>query len=103
MRRMEEDNVIRKAAKYMRYKSLREEQNLAVKGILSGRDVFVTSSPCARAKDKTHVCMTGHVIECVTSLNTSNSTNTRNVDMSYQMFFFSSLKLRPQRTSGSRD
>ena len=36
-----------KAAKYMRYKSLREEQNLAVKGILSGRDVFVPGSPCA--------------------------------------------------------
>ena len=29
------------------YKNLREEQNLAVKGILSGRDVFVTGSPCA--------------------------------------------------------
>ena len=38
----------------------------------------------ARAKDKTHMCMTGHVIECVSSLNTSNSTKTRNVDMSYQ-------------------
>ena len=35
------------------YKSLREEQNLAVKGILSGRDVFVH----AHAKDKTHVCL----------------------------------------------
>ena len=37
-----------KAAKYMGYKSLQEEQNLAVKGILSGRDVFVTGSPRAR-------------------------------------------------------
>ena len=36
-----------KAAKYMGYESLREEQKLAVKGILSGRDVFVTGSPCA--------------------------------------------------------
>ena len=36
-----------KTAKYMRYKSLQEEQNLAVKGILSGRDVFVTGSPRA--------------------------------------------------------
>ena len=34
-----------KASKYMGYKSLREEQNLAVK---SGRDVFVTDSPCTR-------------------------------------------------------
>ena len=34
-----------KAAKYMGYKSLREEQNLAVKAILNGRDVFVTGSP----------------------------------------------------------
>ena len=33
-----------KVAKYMDYKSLREEQNLAVKGILSGRDVFVIVS-----------------------------------------------------------
>ena len=38
---MEEDNAIMKAAKYMGYKSLREEQNLAVKGI---SDVFVTGS-----------------------------------------------------------
>ena len=30
------------------YKSFREEQNLAVEGILSGRDVFVTGSPRAR-------------------------------------------------------
>ena len=37
-----------KAAKYMGYKSLWEEQNLAVKGILSGRDVFVAGSPRAR-------------------------------------------------------
>ena len=37
-----------KAAKYMGYKSLREVQNLAVKGILSGRDVFVTGSPRVR-------------------------------------------------------
>ena len=36
-----------KAAKYMGYKSLQEEQNLAVKGIISGRDVFVTVSPRA--------------------------------------------------------
>ena len=47
-----------KAAKYVGYKSLREEQNLAVKGILSGRDVFVTGSP-PRAKDKACVCMLG--------------------------------------------
>ena len=33
-----------KAAKYMDYKSLWEEQNLAVKGILSGRDIIVTDS-----------------------------------------------------------
>ena len=36
-----------KAAKYMGYKSLRGK-NLAVKEILSGRDVFVTCSPHAR-------------------------------------------------------
>ena len=36
-----------KAAKYMGYKSLREDKNLAVKGILSGRDIFVTGSPRA--------------------------------------------------------
>ena len=40
-RRMDEDNAIRKAAKYMGYMSLREEQTKAIKGILSGRDVFV--------------------------------------------------------------
>ena len=34
-------NAIRKAAKYMGYMSIREEQTKAVKGILSGRDVFV--------------------------------------------------------------
>ena len=79
--------------------NLREEQNSAVKGILSGRDVFVALH--ARAKDNTHVSMTGHVIECVISLNTSNSTKTQNVDMSYQTFFFPSRKIRPQRTSGS--
>ena len=33
-----------KAVKYMGYKSLQEEQNLSVKGILNGRDVFVTGS-----------------------------------------------------------
>ena len=32
----------------------------------------------------------GHVIKCVTFLNTSNSTKTQNVDMSYQTFFFPS-------------
>ena len=37
-----------KAAKYIGYKSIREEQNLAVKGILSGRDVFVTGCPRTR-------------------------------------------------------
>ena len=47
MRRMEDGNTITKAAKYIGYKSLREEQNLAVKGVLSGRDVFVTGSPRA--------------------------------------------------------
>ena len=57
-----------KTSKYMGYKSLREENNLAVKGILSGRDVFVTGSA-------------GHVIKCVTSLNTSNSTKTQIVDI----------------------
>ena len=31
-----------KAAKYMGYKSLQEEQNFAVKGNLGGRNVFVT-------------------------------------------------------------
>ena len=41
-----------------------------------------------RAKNKARVCMTGHVIKCVTSMNTSNSTKTQNVDMSYQTFFF---------------
>ena len=40
-------HVMGKAAKYMGYKSLWEELNLAVKGILSGRDVFVTGSPRA--------------------------------------------------------
>ena len=40
-RRMDEDNAIRKAAKYMGYMSLQEEQTKAVKGILSGRDVIV--------------------------------------------------------------
>ena len=43
-------------------------------------------------KDKTHVYMTGHVIvyviECVTSFKTSYSSKTRNVDVSYQTFFF---------------
>ena len=48
MRRMEDGNTITKVAKYIGYKSLREEQNLAVKGVLSGRDVFVTGSPRAR-------------------------------------------------------
>ena len=48
MRRMEEDMRWGKVAKYMGYKSLREEQNLAVKGILSGRDVFVIGSSCPR-------------------------------------------------------
>ena len=33
----------------------------------------------------------------------SNSTKTQNVDMSYQTFFYTSRKLCPQRTSGSRD
>ena len=37
-----------KAAKYVGYKNLREEQHLAVKGILSVRDIFVTGSPRAR-------------------------------------------------------
>ena len=63
-----------KTSKYLEYKSLRKEQNLAVKGILSVRDVFVTGSA-------------GHVIKCVTSLNTSNSTKNQIVDISYQMFF----------------
>ena len=44
--------------------------------------------------DKTHVCMTGHVIvymiECVTSFKTSYSTKTRKIDVSYQTFFFPS-------------
>ena len=84
-----------KAAKYIGYKSLREEQNLAVK-ILSGRDVFVTGSPHARMH-------AGHMTKSVTSLNTSNSTNTQNIDMCYQTLFFPSCKLRPQRTSGSQD
>ena len=57
----------------------------------------------ARTNDKARVCMTGHVIKCLTSLNTSNSTKTLNVDISYETFFFPSRKLRPQRTSGSRD
>ena len=47
-----------------------------------------------RTKDKTHVCMTGHVIvymiECVTSFKTSYSTKIRNVDVSYQTFLFPS-------------
>ena len=43
-RKMEE-NAIRKASKYM---SLREEQKLSVKGILTGRDVAVTGSPRER-------------------------------------------------------
>ena len=38
-------NAMGKAAKYMGY---REDQNFAAKGILSGRDVFITGSPCAR-------------------------------------------------------
>ena len=38
-------------------------------------------------KDKAHVCMTGQVIECMTFLNTSNSTKTQNVDMNYWKFF----------------
>ena len=50
MRMMEEDNAIRKAAKYIGYKCLREEQNLLVKGILSGRDVAVTGSPRVRER-----------------------------------------------------
>ena len=46
----------------------------------------------------------GHVIKCVTSLNTSNSTKTQSIDdMSYQTFVFPSRKLRPQRTSASRE
>ena len=45
MRRMD---AVGKSAKYMGYKSLQEEQNLAVKGILSGRDVFVPGSPRSR-------------------------------------------------------
>ena len=47
MRMMEEDNAIRETTKYMSM-SMREEQNLAVKGILSGRDVLGTGSPLAR-------------------------------------------------------
>ena len=35
-------------------------------------------------------CMNGQVIKCVTSLKTSNSKKTQNVDMSYQTFFYSS-------------
>ena len=54
-------------------------------------------------KSELRICMTGHVIECVTSLNTSNSTKTK-VDTSYiPDFLFPSHKPRPQRTSGSRD
>ena len=49
-----------------------------------------------RVEDKAHVCMLGMLIKSVTSLNTSNSTKTQNVDMSYQMFFFPSCKLCPQ-------
>ena len=41
----------------------------------------------------------GHVIKCMASLNTSNSTKTQNIDMSYQTFFFPSRKLHPQRTA----
>ena len=37
-----------KTTKYMGYKNLWEEQNLAVKGIVCGRDVFVTGSSHAR-------------------------------------------------------
>ena len=37
-----------KAAKYMGENTLWEEQNLAVKGNLSGRDVIVTGSPRTR-------------------------------------------------------
>ena len=48
-----------------------------------------------RTKDKMHVYMTGHVIvyviECVTSFQTSYSTKTRNVDVSYQTLFFPTL------------
>ena len=55
------------------------------------------------AKDKTLVCMTGHMIEYVTSLSTSNSTKTRIVDMTYQIFFFPSHKLCPKIMSDLRD
>ena len=83
-----------KASKYMGYKSLREEPNLAVNRILNGRDVFVTGS--SRTREGYGVCVhAGHMIKCVTSLNTSNSTKTQNVDMTYQTFFFPSFKLRP--------
>ena len=44
----------------------------------------------------------GHMIKCVTFLNTSNSMKTQNVDMSYQTFFFPSRKPRPQRMSVAR-
>ena len=37
--------MIWKAAKCKGYRGVREEQNLAVKVILSGRDVFVAGSP----------------------------------------------------------
>ena len=47
-----------KAAKYMGYKSLREEQNLAVKVILSGRESLLQAFH-VRAKDKARVCMLG--------------------------------------------
>ena len=55
------------------------------------------------AKDKARVmCMPGHVLKCVTSLNTSNSTKTQNVDI-ITRHSFPSHKLCPQRMSGSRD
>ena len=85
-----------KAAKYMGYKSLREEQNLAVKRILSGRNVFVTGSPRARAGEGTCV-HAGHMIKCVTSLNTSNSTKTQNMSS----FFFPQAP--PTKNVCSRD
>ena len=40
-----------KAAKYVGYKILQEERNLAVKGILSGRDVFLQALH-ARVNDR---------------------------------------------------
>ena len=75
------------------YKNLREEPNLAVKIILVTEDVLLQALH-ARAKGIRRMCA------CWTrdkvrdfSLNTSNSTKTQNVDMSYQTFFFLPARL----------